>query len=121
MVNLGPLWRREGSLKRGQCFGTTTIILQSFSCKCAHVTRKRHALVGCKCNVWQPNFYSFLHSIRACFSVICVHVDDNKQLLEEVFAISGIIKVEVLSAEPDNTYQDLDYFGYHKNSLVIIH
>ena len=43
-----------------------------------------------------------------------------KQLLHEVFVISGIIKVEVLSAEPkaeaDNTYGDLDYLGY----LIIV-
>ena len=31
------------------------------------------------------------------------------QLLDEVFVISGIIKVEV--AEVDDTYQDLDYSG----------
>jgi len=38
---------------------------------------------------------------------------DYKQLLVEVFVISGIIKVEV--SEADNTNRDLDYFGYHIN------
>ena len=33
------------------------------------------------------------------------------QLLDEVFVISGIIKVEVAETETDNTYQDLDYSG----------
>ena len=33
----------------------------------------------------------------------------NKLLFDEVFVIAGIIK-----AEADNTYQDLDYSGYHK-------
>ena len=38
-----------------------------------------------------------------------------KQLLDEVFVISGIIK-----AKADNTlitYRDLDYLGYHKNRI----
>ena len=44
--------------------------------------------------------------------------DNNKQLLDEVFVVSWIIKVErsVISraeAEADNTHQDLDYSGYH--------
>ena len=43
-----------------------------------------------------------------------------KQLLDEVFVISRIIKVEVRvisrpKAEADNPYRDLDYSGYHKN------
>ena len=51
---------------------------------------------------------------------------DIKQLLDEVFVISGIIKVELLkcyqpqpsaSASADNTYRDLDYSGYHKNLM----
>ena len=45
-----------------------------------------------------------------------------KQLLDSVFVISGIIKVEVSvlsqpSASADNTYLDLDYSGYHKNLI----
>ena len=42
-----------------------------------------------------------------------------KQLLDEVFVISRIIKVEVKGyqpkpkAEADNPYRDLDYSGYH--------
>ena len=51
-------------------------------------------------------------------------VHDNKQLLDEVFVISGIIKVEVSvnyqlkpKAEADNTNRDLDYSGYHKNRI----
>jgi hypothetical protein len=43
-----------------------------------------------------------------------------KQLLDEVFVISEIIKVEVSvkpKAEADNTYRDLDNFGYHKNLI----
>ena len=43
----------------------------------------------------------------------------NKQLLDEVFVISRIIKVEVKGyqpkpkAEADNPYRDVDYSGYH--------
>ena len=48
-------------------------------------------------------------------------VTDNNQSLDEGFVISGIIKDEVLSAEPkaeaDNTYQDIDYLGWHKNRM----
>ena len=43
--------------------------------------------------------------------------DNNKQLLDEVFEIIGIIKVEVSVAEADNTYQDLDYSGYHEDRI----
>ena len=44
---------------------------------------------------------------------------DYKQLLDEVFVISRIIKVEegVISLEADNTYWDLDYSWYHKNRI----
>ena len=49
---------------------------------------------------------------------------DSKQLLDEVFVISRIIKVEVRAAyqpkpkaEADNPYRDLDYSGYHKNRI----
>ena len=47
---------------------------------------------------------------------------NNKQLLDEVFVISGIIKVEVsvisrAEGQADNTYRDLDYLGYHKNRI----
>ena len=52
--------------------------------------------------------------------------NDYKQLLDEVFVISRIIKVEVmviknkgyhpkLKAEADNPYRNLDYSGYRKN------
>ena len=50
-------------------------------------------------------------------------VSNIKQLLDEVFVISGIIKVEVKcyqpkpKAEADNTNRDLDYSGYHKNRI----
>ena len=37
---------------------------------------------------------------------------DIKKLLNEVFVISGIIKVEVKCY-----YRDLDYLGYHKNRI----
>ena len=49
-----------------------------------------------------------------------------KQLLDEVFVISRIIKVEVQcrgyqpnpKAEADNPYRDLNYIsGYHKNRI----
>ena len=40
----------------------------------------------------------------------------NKLLFDKVIAISGIVK-----AEADNTYQDLDYSGYHdKLNLIIV-
>ena len=43
----------------------------------------------------------------------------DKQLLDEVFMISRIIKVEVevIEAEADNPYRDLHYSGYHKNQI----
>ena len=40
-----------------------------------------------------------------------------KQLLDEVFVISGIIKAEVSSASADNTNRDLDYSECHKNRI----
>ena len=47
-----------------------------------------------------------------------------KQLLDEVFVIFGVIKVEVSvisraepKAEADDTYQDLGYSKYHKNLI----
>ena len=46
---------------------------------------------------------------------------DYKQLVDEVFVVSGIIKVEVsvisqaFFGSADNTYPDLDYLRYHKN------
>ena len=48
---------------------------------------------------------------------------NTKQLLDEVFVISTIIKVKasVISTswktEADNPNQDLDYSGYHKNQI----
>ena len=39
---------------------------------------------------------------------------DNKQLLDEVFVISRIIKVEVRVISRS---RDLDYSGYHKNRI----
>ncbi len=60
------------------------------------------------------------------FSVIN---DNNKQLLDGVFVICGIIKVEVsvnsrAEGGSDNTYRDLDNSAYHKilsNNCFIIH
>ena len=40
---------------------------------------------------------------------------DYKQLLDDVFVISGIMKVKVCKG--DNPYQHLAYFGYHKNQI----
>ena len=63
---------------------------------------------------------------------------DNKQLLDEVFVISRIIKVEVgviynsrsrrlssafgfgCEAEADNPYRDLDHSGYHQEPITLI-
>ena len=48
---------------------------------------------------------------------------NSKQLLDEVFVISRIIKAEVKGyqpkpkAEADNPYRDLDFSGYHKNRI----
>ena len=47
---------------------------------------------------------------------------DNKQLLDEVFVICGIINVEVrvisqAEGEADNSYRDVDNFAYHKNRI----
>ena len=44
-----------------------------------------------------------------CFFVQCI----IKQLLDSVFVISRVIKVEVRV----NPYLDLDYSGYHKNLI----
>ena len=46
----------------------------------------------------------------------------NKQLLDEVFVICGIInvKVKVISraeGEADNSYRDIDNFAYRKNRV----
>ena len=46
--------------------------------------------------------------------------NNNKQLLDEVFEISRIIKVEVWVIGrdiDDNSYRDLDYSRYHKNRI----
>ena len=46
----------------------------------------------------------------------------HSSVLDEVFVISEIIKVEV--AEADDTYRDLENSGYHKiesNNCSIIH
>ena len=46
---------------------------------------------------------------------------NNKQLLDEVFVISRIIKClgkgYQPKAEADNPYLNLDYSGYHKNRI----
>ena len=47
---------------------------------------------------------------------------DNKQLLDEVVVIHGIInvKVKVISRaedEADNSYRDIDNFAYRKNRI----
>ena len=49
-----------------------------------------------------------------------ISLSNYKELLDEVFVISGIIKVDVSvsvkpKAEADNSYRDLDYSGFHKN------
>ena len=46
----------------------------------------------------------------------------NKQLLDEVFVICGIINVEVrvisrAEGEADNSYRDVDNFAHHKNRI----
>ena len=46
-----------------------------------------------------------------------VSPSNYKQLLDEVFVISGIIKVEVSVAEADNTNRDLDYSRHYKNRI----
>ena len=47
--------------------------------------------------------------------------NNNEQLLDEVFVICGIIKVEVsvirAEGEADNAYRDLDNFAYRKNRI----
>ena len=54
--------------------------------------------------------------------IMIMMINNDKQLLDSVFVISGIMKVVVvLSTEPkaeaDNTNRDLDYSGYHKNRI----
>ena len=82
----------------------------------------------------KTGFFFFLTGLEHCVSLALVFVwgictphevgttyYSYKQLLDEVFAISRMIKVEVgvikpkPKAEADNPYQDLDYSGYHKN------
>ena len=48
------------------------------------------------------------------------HDSDNKQLLDEGFLITGIIKVEVSvisRAKGRDRDRDLDYLGFHKNPI----
>ena len=57
--------------------------------------------------------------MHATFKLVTLNY---KTLFYEVFVISGIIKVEVSVislglGSADNTYLDLDYFGYHKNRI----
>ena len=52
----------------------------------------------------------------------CYKVNDNKQLLDEVFVICRIINVEVrvisrAEGEADNSYRDIDNLAYHKNRI----
>ena len=56
-------------------------------------------------------------AFRSCISWNMVSPSNYKQLLDEVFVISGIIKVEVSVAEADNTNRDLDYSRYYKNRI----
>ena len=56
--------------------------------------------------------------------IVCVllPVSSNKQLLDEVFVICGIINVEVrvisrAEGEADNSYRDIDNFAYEKNRI----
>ena len=49
-------------------------------------------------------------------------MNNNKQLLDEVFVICRIINVEVrvisrAEGEADNSYRDIDNFAYHKNRI----
>ena len=51
-----------------------------------------------------------------------IGIADNKQLLDEVFVICGIINVELrfinrAEGEEDNSYRDIDNFAYHKNRI----
>ncbi len=41
---------------------------------------------------------------------------NNKQLLDEVFVICGILAFGLA----DNTYLDLDNSAYHKNSIIVL-
>ena len=82
-------------------------------------------------NDWNPESKTILDSLtrgdqlKGLRHGWLVYFLNDKQLLDEVLVISGIIKVEVslvlLSAEPkaeaDNTYRDLDYLGYHTNRI----
>ena len=49
-------------------------------------------------------------------------VNDNKQLLDEVFVICGIINIGVrvisrAEGEANNSYRDIDNSAYHKNRI----
>ena len=51
-----------------------------------------------------------------------IGIADNKQLLDEVFVICGIIIVELrfinrAEGEEDNSYRHIGNFAYHKNRI----
>ena len=67
-----------------------------------------------------PSVKKQKHDFQVVAFVQCI----IKQLLDSVFVMSRIIKVEVrvisrspAKAEVDNPYLDLDYSGYHKNLI----
>ena len=71
-----------------------------------------------------------MHALFLLFIYVVSHELIIKKLLDEVFVVSRIIKVQVelsaeAEAEADNPYQDLYYSGYHKrtefNNCFIIH
>ena len=57
-----------------------------------------------------------------CFRFLISKVNSNKQLLDEVFVICGIINVEVrvisrAEGKADYSYREIDNFAYHKNRI----
>ena len=54
------------------------------------------------------------NNVQVCKCIFMVAQCIIKQLLDEVFVISRIIKVK---ASAGNSYLDLDYSGYHKNLI----
>ncbi len=65
------------------------------------------------------------HNYPTMRSIKSSHFVNNKQLLEEVFVICGIINGEAsviirAKGEADNTYRDLDNSAYHKNRIQLL-
>ena len=93
----------------------------NYSCICSHLLSVSRVINRGKSNFQfhkkgkkGVEICSLTNSIRAIEKKIIIKKfraiqENNTELLDEVFVISGKIKVEVIR------YRDLDYLGYRKN------